>query len=128
MKQQLPVSDFKWMTNTTADIQMLSDCILEVDVEYPQELHDLHNDHPLLPESGNTKEEEISEHSRTIMLQNGNKFQKDNRKLLGTLKDKTNYVVHIEALKYAVSQGLKVTKVHKGLSFKSSGFLGEYID
>ena len=25
-------------------------CILEVDLEYPKELHDLHNDYPLAPE------------------------------------------------------------------------------
>jgi hypothetical protein len=129
MKQQLPVSDFKWMEDIPPDdVPNLSDCILEVDVEYPKELHDLHNDYPLLPANGNIKEVEISEYSRGVMNQNDNKFQTDNRKLLGTLKDKKNYVIHIETLKYAVSKGLKVTKIHKGISFKSSGFLGEYID
>ena len=28
----------------------LHSCILEVDIEYPKELHDLHNDYPLAPE------------------------------------------------------------------------------
>ena len=30
----------------------LHSCILEVDLEYPKSLHDLHNDYPLAPEQG----------------------------------------------------------------------------
>ena len=34
--------------------------ILEVDVEYPKELHDLHNDYPLAPEVKNVKANMLS--------------------------------------------------------------------
>lgn len=128
MMQKLPVSDFKWMTIQDLNIDKLENCILEVDVEYPKELHDLHNDYPLLPESGSVKYDEISNYSKKILKQNKGRFDKNNRKLLGTLNDKKNYIIHIDTLKYAIKQGLKLRKIHKSLSFKSSYFLKEYID
>ena len=49
MCQLLPVGNFKWMTDFKdwGNVR----CILEVDLEYPDHLHDLHNDYPLAPES-----------------------------------------------------------------------------
>ena len=53
-------------------------CFLEVDLEYPKELYDLHNEYPLAPER------------LTI-----NKVEK----LVPNLNDKTKYVLHHEDLK-----------------------------
>jgi len=56
MSQPLPMSGFKWMDeNDLENWKDFSDregqgCILEADLEYPKELHDLHNDLPLAPE------------------------------------------------------------------------------
>ena len=59
MSEKLPVRGFKWMTNREIEnifnnqiVQVWErlPCILEVDLEYPEELHDLHNDYPLCPE------------------------------------------------------------------------------
>ena len=56
MSPLLPVSNFKWMTESHLEngreisSQEIRGCILEVDLEYPKELHDLHNDYPLAPE------------------------------------------------------------------------------
>ena len=50
MSQPLPVSDFKWMKEKDLDNWKEFPCILEVDLEYPKELHDIHNDYPLVPE------------------------------------------------------------------------------
>ena len=56
MSQYLPTGNFKWMSEKKikridlgkykADSK--KGLILEVDLEYPQELHDLHNEYPLL--------------------------------------------------------------------------------
>ena len=58
MIQPLPVSDFKFLTQKEINKFNLDSTsenseigyILECDLEYPEELHDLHNDYPLCPE------------------------------------------------------------------------------
>ncbi|XP_072024902.1 uncharacterized protein [Amphiura filiformis] len=46
MSQPLPTGDFEWMTPKQLDSWDEIPCILEVDLEYPKKLHDLHNDYP----------------------------------------------------------------------------------
>ena len=54
----MPYSEFKWLNQKEIDkfdINLISEnsldmYILEVDLEYPDELHELHNDYPLAPE------------------------------------------------------------------------------
>jgi len=82
-------------------------CILEVDLEYDQALHDLHNDYPLAPES--IKVETV-------------------HKLIPNLNDKKKYVLHYENLKLYESLGLKITRIHGGIKFKESQWLKKYID
>ena len=81
--------------------------ILEVDVEYPKNLHVLHSDLPFLPERINI-----------------NKCSK----LVYNLHDKNNYVVHIRSLKQAVDHGLILKKVHRVIQFNQKAWLKEYID
>ena len=58
MSQYLPTGGFRWLTGkeiNKIDLAKYKEdsknsVILEVDLEYPQELHDLHNDYPLAPE------------------------------------------------------------------------------
>ena len=58
MSQYLPYSRFKWLNQKeidTFDVNSIGEnnpigCILEVYFEYPDKLHELHNDYPLAPE------------------------------------------------------------------------------
>ena len=58
MSQPLPTGEFDWLNEeeiANLDIMQIPDnseegYILEVDLKYPKELHDLHNDYPLAPE------------------------------------------------------------------------------
>ena len=50
MMKPLPVGDFKWMSPLELENWKEIPCILEVDLDYPKDLHDLHNDYPLAPE------------------------------------------------------------------------------
>jgi len=73
MSQPLPVSDFKWMKEKDLDNWEEFPCILKVDLEYPKELHDLHNDYPLAPERITVNRVE---------------------KLIPNLADKKKYILH----------------------------------
>ena len=80
--------------------------LLEVDVQYPRELHDHHNDLPFMCEK--------------IKI-NGVE------KLVPNLYDKEKYVIHVKALKQALDHGLVLRKVHRVIQFKQSAWMKEYI-
>ena len=107
MSKPLPTHGFKWMDDAEKETWKSVPCILEVDLEYPEHLHDLHNDYPLAPES----------------LKIGRVD-----KLIPNLNNKTNYVIHYENLKLYESLGLKITKIHRGIKFEESTWLKQYID
>ena len=52
MSRYFPCSEFKWLNQKEIDkfdVNAMND--LEVDLEYPDEFHELHNDYPLAPET-----------------------------------------------------------------------------
>ena len=88
MNQPLPMGGFKWVNDATPDeiVKLQNkDYLLEVDVKYPKELHDSHNELPFMCEK-----------------------MKINRvkKLVPNLYDKKKYVIHIRALVQALKHGL----------------------
>ena len=106
MSKPLPTHGFEWMKVDELGTWELHSCILEVDLEYPKSLHDLHNDYPLAPEQ--------------IMV---NKTSK----LIPNLGNKKKYVLHYENLKQYLKLGLKLTHIHRGIKFKESPWLEKYI-
>jgi hypothetical protein len=101
--------------------------ILEVDLAYPAELHNLHNDYPLAPESMNISEDMLSDYSKKLK-QKLNIGNSNVPKLVPNLYDKTKYVVHYRNLKFYLEQRLKLTKIHRVIQFKQSPWLKSYID
>ena len=117
MSQKLPVHSFKWMTDKEIKnlfkVQVVqfwerTPCILEVDLTYPEELHDLHNDYPLCPERV--------------------ECDKGVKKLIPNLRNKNNYVVHYKTLMQYLSLGMELKKIHRGIKFIECDFLKPYID
>ena len=103
--------------------------ILKVDLEYPDELHELHNDYPLNPEKLAVSYEMMSGYCKQI----ADKYEikvGDVKKLIPKLGNKTNYVVHYRNLQLYLSLGMKLTKikVHKVLKFKQSDWMKKYIE
>ena len=111
MSQSLPISNFEWVLNPeNFDIETLEfdeGATLEVDLRYPEELYDYHNDYPLAPEK--------------IKLS-------DCEKLCGTLYDKKNYVIDSRNLKLYLNLGLELTKIHKVIKYKQEAWLKPWID
>ena len=112
--EKLAVRGFKWVNDISEiDEDFVKDYnqndnkgyILDVDVDYPSKLQNLHSDLPFLPER---------------MIINNTK------KLVCNLKDKKNDIVHINVLKQALDHGLK--KVRRVIEFEQEAWLKEYID
>ena len=119
---------FKWLKNVDKfDVMSVSEkspmgYFLEIDLEYPDTLHELHNDYLLAPEK-------IAVSSNMLL-----KYCKyeikvgDVKKLIPNLGSKTNYVVHYRNLQLYLSLGMKLTKIHRVLEFKQSDWMKKYID
>ena len=114
--EKLSVRGFRWMDDISkidgdfVKVYNKNDnkgYILDVDVDYPNKLQNLHSDLPFLPER---------------MVINNTK------KLVCNLNDKKNYIVHINVLKQALDHGLKLRKVHRVIQFDQEAWLKEYID
>ena len=131
MSQPLPISEFKWEDNL--DDIILEDyvdgprgLVLEVDLEYPQDLHDLHNGYPLAPEGVEVEDAQLSEYTKTLK----EKFNIKSghvRKLVTSLNEKKKYVVHVRNLTLYLSLGMKLKKIHRAVSFTQSPWLRDYI-
>ena len=115
MVQKLPTHGFRWINKveelTSEFINKLvkkenKGYILEVDVGYPKELHESHNELPFLPERMKIGKVE---------------------KLVPNLNKKKKYVVHIKALDQALKHGLVLKKVHRAIKFEQSAWLEPYI-
>ena len=116
MYQNLPVGGFEWIGDVPKiDEDFIKNYdenrdigpFLKVDIECPNELHDLHSDLPFLPEKM-----EINK----------------SKKLAYNLYDKKDYVVHLRALKQALLHDLKLKKVQKVLKFNQKAWIKPYID
>ena len=118
MSQKLPVNSFKWAEKSRLsrfNERLIKSChensdigyFLEVEIDYPKELLNLHKDLPLLPERKKV-----------------NKCEK----FICSIEDKEKYVVHIRALKQALNNGLILKKVHRVIKFNQRAWLKPYID
>ena len=112
MSQPLPTGEFKWVDVNPNEISELATrtdkgYLLEVDVSCPKELHNPHNDLPFMCER---------------MEINGVE------KLVPNLRDKKNYVIHIQALNQVLQHGLRLDGIHRAIEFDQSPWLKTYID
>ena len=110
MSQSLPTGGFKWVDvnpNAISELATRTDkgYLLEVDVSYPKELHNPHNDLPFMCEK---------------MEINGVE------KLVPNLRDKRNYVIHIQALNQALQHGLRSDRIHRAIEFDQSPWKSWY--
>jgi len=135
MCQPLPTYDFAWLSEeemTDFDVQEVPDdsedgYILEVDLEYPEQLHDQHSDYPLAPEKTKVTHEMLSPYCRQLS-EDLNLGSASMQKLVPNLNAKSHYIVHYRNLKLYLSLGMRLTKIHRVLTFAQSTWLKTYID
>ena len=112
MSQPLPTGGFRWFKirkgrspiTIVEELAMRKDrgYLLEVDVRYPKELHDYHNDLPFMCDK---------------MKINGVE------KLVPNLYYKRKYAIHVRALAQALEQGLVLEKIHRCIEFNQSAWM-----
>ena len=109
---------FKWLKNVDGfDVNSISEkspigCFLEVDPEYPDEVHELHNDYPLAPEKIAVSSDILSKYCKKI----ADKYEIKNahvKKLISNLGNRTKYVLHYRNLQLYLSLEMKLTKVYR---------------
>ncbi|RLU16498.1 hypothetical protein DMN91_010566 [Ooceraea biroi] len=115
MCHPLPYAEFRWVNDiSNFDVNAIApdsskEYVLEVDLEYPQHLHDAHADLPFCPARDKLP-------------------GKRQDKLLATLYDKKRYVIHYRNLQQCTRHGLRIIKVHRVLEFVQSPWLRDYIE
>ncbi len=116
MSQYLPHNNFQWINANTINIEKLDEddeigYILEVDLEYPSNLHNDHNDYPFCVEK-------IIPPNSTTKIP----------KLIPNLMNKEKYIIYHKNLIQALKYGLKLTKIHRAIKFRQSCYLKSYIE
>ena len=135
MIQKLPYKNLKW-DDTLKEEDIINyknnniGYILEVDLEYPKELHDLHNDYPMAPEVMNVKADMLSDKQIEFyeFLNHKKPTDEKTNKLVLNLNDKDKYVIHIRTLQFYLKQGLKLKKIHRAIKFEQKEVLKPYIE
>ena len=121
---------FRWMTEKQIDKIDLAKykedskkgLIIEADLEYPKDLHNIHNDYPLAPEKIRVSKDMLSEYSKQIAEKYGISTGLVH-KLIPTLGKKEKYVLHYRNLQLYLDLGLRVSKIHRVLEFDQSPWL-----
>ena len=96
---------------------------VEVDLVYPAEVHDVHNDLLLAPEKIKIPTEWRSDYANSFE----SNVSSSTEKLVETLLDKAHYICHYENLKFYLKHGLKVNKLRRVVEYQQSKWLGAYI-
>ena len=112
MSQLLLTGGFRWVSIDPNEIDELTrhtdkGYLLEVDVKYPKELYDSHNDLPFM--CGRMKINGVE-------------------KLVPNLYEKNNYVIHIRVLDQALKHGLILERIHQSIEFNQSAWMKPYIN
>ena len=104
MSHTFPVKKFEWLEDASQfnedfikrdDEKSDKQNFLEFDVQYPEKLHEFHNDLSFLPE----------------------KMKIEARNIVASFHSKTEYVIHIRNLKQALNHLLNLNKVHRVIKF-----------
>ncbi|KAK3104484.1 hypothetical protein FSP39_003183 [Pinctada imbricata] len=143
MRKALPEKNFRWMTPDEIgkfDVSKISSSsrkgyALEVDLEYPHELHDEHNCYPLAPETMSIPNEDLSPYSKKLWIHQNKEGGVDDEqsidgdrdvlskrivtpKLIPNLHDKKNYTMKSNFKRFSIFNEDLVGVEHKKINLK----------
>ena len=136
MQQYLPQNKFRWMQPHELDCAFITSlpdqgpvgCIIQCSLIYPRHLHNDHNDYPLAPEKKKIKYKELSPEAKIICDKHSLKRTTNVEKLMATLGDKEEYILHYRNLKLYLSLGMKLKTIQAGILFFQAPIMKDYID
>lgn len=136
MQKPLPCANFRFLSEkevSSFDLDLAvqdtqQGFVLEVDLEYPPELHPSHSSFPLAPEKRVVSYELLSPYQKQLVELFGLPRDASETKLLLTLLDKEKYICYHENLKLYVDLGMKVKKIHQIMAFSQKPFLRGFIE
>ena len=114
MPKFLPTGWFKWIDPQKSNLNKYNkniskDCVLEVDLEYPKELHELHNDYLLAPDKTEIKRKMLSKY-QLLIADSYNISSSNVKELVPTFFDEQNYVFHYENIQLYLRLVLKLKR------------------
>ena len=141
LSQKLPVGEFREFQNPeTIDWESIDTegefgFLLEVDLEYPKEIHDATQWFPLAAENRDITHDMLTPEMKVqlkalnvIRRRDENKEMIKAHKLVGTCLNKSEYVVHFKILKFYLQKGLKITRIHQCIKFRQEEIYKPFID
>ena len=133
MSRYLAYGEFKWLksidefdVNSVNEKSEIGHFIGDY-LEYPNELHELHNDYPLATENLAASSDMLSKYCREIADKDEIKVN-DVKNLIPNSGNKTKYVLHYRNIQLYLSLRMKLTKIHRILKFKQPEWMKKYID
>ncbi len=135
MSCALPCSGFKWLEEDewmgidwkVQESEQTIGYIVVCDLDYPEELHESHNDYPLAVERLNLDFNILSEFQVEIRRKYRIPKTAQNSKLVPNLMKKQKYCCHYQLLRFYLEHGLKLVRIHRVLQFNQAKWLAPYI-
>jgi len=132
MTRPQPTDSFKWESPVNFNVMEKEETdatgyILEVDLETPEELQATFQSYPLAPESMIITDDMLSPLCKA-MAEEFNIKSGGVKKLVQNLLPKKKYAIHYLTLKRYIQLGMKLTKIHRILSFNQTDFMASYIN
>ncbi len=135
--ESLPMRNFRFMSHEEINaidwmnVEALADggpgYIMEVQLEYPQEIHYYTNEYPLAPEQKVITENMLSPHTKLMMETLDGKIKNNDVKLTSTFEDRDYYVCHLANLQFYLTMGMKLKKIYRVITFHQEKFAEGYI-
>ena len=108
MSQPLPTGGFSWMSEDELTLEKLMEipvdsdwgCLVEVDLSYPQHLHDRHSDLPLVPHHHKVSAKQLSPYARRLVKKHKIRASVNNLKLFTSFLPKERYILHYRILQF----------------------------